>query len=90
MPMSSAESMIPSSERGMPHSLVMPGAAKALDSTSNPSSAFRKIISTTTIHWRVLIGFLSTTAIGLVPPVVTAIEAFPRFDSSRRSLSFFA
>ena len=45
MPTSSAESTMPSAARAMPHSAEMPGAAKALDSTSNPSSALSSTIS---------------------------------------------
>ena len=40
MPTSSADSTTPSAVRWMPHSREMPGAAKALESTSKPSSAF--------------------------------------------------
>jgi hypothetical protein len=56
MPISSIDSTTPSASRPMPHSLAMPGAAKALDSTSNPSSALSAIISTTAIHCRAVIG----------------------------------
>ena len=50
MPTSSAERTTLSAARWICHSAEMPGAAKALDNTSNPSSAFSRIISTTTIH----------------------------------------
>jgi hypothetical protein len=42
----------------------MPGAAKALDSTSNPSSALSAIISTTAIHCRAVIGDWQITSRG--------------------------
>src|SRR6478735_6090018 len=95
MPISSADSTIPSAARSMPHSLVMPGAANALDSTSNPSSALRKTIRKTTIHCRVLIGLSSTTAIGLLPPAIPAIlfilslDALSFVDSRQHFHQFF-
>src|SRR5687767_10450817 len=80
MPTSSAERTTPSLPRSIPHSAEMPGEAKALDSTSNPSSALSRTISTTTIHCRTLIGLSSITAIGLVPPAGPAmlIQSSPR------------
>ena len=59
MPISSAERTTPSASRGTPHSWVMPGAANALDSTSNPSSALSATIKATTIHCRALMGLSS-------------------------------
>src|SRR5690606_8005923 len=94
MPTSSAESLMPSSSRGIPHSWEMPGAAKALDSTSNPSSALSSTISATTIHCRTLIGLSSITLIGLVPPAGPAIATIlslcaPSFVDSRQHFHQF-
>ena len=49
MPMSSIDSTTPSAARSMPHSVAMPGDAKLIDSTSNPSSAFRATVMPTTV-----------------------------------------
>ena len=48
MPKSSIDKTMPSPARSMPHSAAMPGEAKLIDITSNPSSAFRATVSATT------------------------------------------
>ena len=51
MPMSSIESTAPSATRSIPHSVAMPGEAKLIDSTSNPSSALRPTMMATAMIW---------------------------------------
>jgi hypothetical protein len=68
--------MMPSSERGMPHSAEMPGAAKALDSTSNPSFAFNRTMTATTIHIRTVIGLSLTISRGSLRAARLAIYSF--------------
>ncbi len=47
MPMSSIDSTMPRAARSMPHSDAMPGDAKLMERTSNPSSAFRPMVMAT-------------------------------------------
>ena len=56
MPMSSIDSTMPSAARSMPHSMAMPGDAKLIESTSNPSSAFRATVIATTMTCCAVIG----------------------------------
>ena len=50
MPNSSMESTQPSVALSMPQSLAMPGEAKLIDRTSNPSSAFSPTVTSTASH----------------------------------------
>ena len=56
MPISSIDSTMPSAARSMPHSAMIPGEAKLIDSTSNPSSALRPMVMPTTATCSRLIG----------------------------------
>ncbi len=56
MPMSSIDSTMPSAPRSMPHSVAMPGEAKLMESTSNPSRAFRATVIATTSTCCAVIG----------------------------------
>src|SRR5580692_10571413 len=64
MPSSSMERTTPNTARSMPQSRAMPGEAKLIDSTSNPSRAFRPTVMATTAIWIPLIGFLAMTSRG--------------------------
>ena len=56
MPISSIDSTTPSAARSIPHSAAMPGEAKLIESTSNPSSAFRATVIATTSTCCAVIG----------------------------------
>ena len=52
MPMSSIDSSQPSAEGASSQSFEMAGAAKLMDSTSNPSRAFSSMQMMTAAQWR--------------------------------------
>ena len=66
MPMSSIDSTKPSAARSIPHSAAMPGEAKLIERTSNPSSAFKAIVMPTTRICIAVIGFLAIASRGSV------------------------
>ena len=64
MPMSSADSTKPSACGPRPHSERMPGDAKLIDSTSKPSSAFRKMVIAMMTTCIIVIGDFSSASRG--------------------------
>ena len=64
MPINSIERTMPSRARSMPHSAAMPGEAKLMERMSNPSSAFRAIVTPTTRICSRLIGDWAMTSLG--------------------------
>ena len=63
MPMSSIDNTMPSAPRSMCHSAAMPGEAKAIDSTSNPSERIQSIVIATAMICRALIGAAEIVAL---------------------------
>jgi hypothetical protein len=78
MPTSSIDSTKPSAARSIPHSAAMPGDAKLIERTSNPSSALSATVIATTVICRRLIGDSAMTsrgsAIDLLYPVDRAVR----------------
>ena len=64
MPISSIDRTRPSAARSMPQSRAMPGAAKLIDSTSKPSSAFSAVAMPMAITWRKCMGSRAMIARG--------------------------
>ena len=64
MPINSIDKTIPSAARSIAHSSAIPGAAKLIDSTSNPCSAFSKMHSATATTCSRPIGYLSRRFVG--------------------------
>src|SRR5215469_12013804 len=64
IPNSSIESTQPSVPRSMPQSFAMPGDAKLIDRTSNPSSAFNPTVTSTAAHCATPIAPSSMRAFG--------------------------
>src|SRR5271167_401389 len=70
MPTNSIERTQPSVALSSPQSFAIPGEAKLMDRTSNPSMAFRPTVTRTASHWPALIAPRSMTDFGSLPCIL--------------------
>src|SRR5205823_347151 len=67
MPSNSMERTQPSVALSMPQSFAMPGEAKLIDRTSNPSRAFSPTVTSTASHWPTRMASSSMMDFGSLP-----------------------